>query len=518
MSNIAVDINVNPIGVSPAESVTVSSTNLEILGELPHEVLLTGQFSVDCNAGVGGIVVASILVDGSLTFDTQVNNLHDDTGTLLCLSGVLSLTPGAHRLEMTAFITNLASVTAHHRSLCAIDLDTDERCVENLASLRALPGGVASCITVLGYYGPGDGGGGAFFWDPASGEADDGGIVIKPASVTGAGRWRRVCHQPVNVLWFGAVPYTTAALAVEGHDSLPALNAAVQSAGGAAATGYDLVGEILIPGGFYRITAAWRVTRPIKVRGEGRENGTTLVLTGGHFTSTAWQPSHVYHVGDVVHPRADAEHMFKVWQVNGSGMSSTGEPAWPVAEYGDVVDEPADVMRGKPNVRWKYIGLNYHSGIELETPPPPHPSANYSTISDLNLYPYGGSNIAIRANASNVVLDNIFVINWGLYGFCIDGTSESEPSGRGNANTWRMISCKADGCGTPGQGAGLFIRGTDSNAGCSVGFSALASYEGIRDHSFLGNYHYGAHVEDCPSYPYWTVSGGVQQSLFLGCY
>jgi hypothetical protein len=51
MSNIAVDINVNPIRVSPAESVTVSSANLEILGELPHEVLLTGQFSADCNAG-----------------------------------------------------------------------------------------------------------------------------------------------------------------------------------------------------------------------------------------------------------------------------------------------------------------------------------------------------------------------------------------------------------------------------------------------------------------------------------
>jgi hypothetical protein len=131
--------------------VTVSTVNLDIAGGSPHKVHLTGQFSADCEGGTGGIVVLSILIDGNLTLDTQINNLEGNTGTLLYVSGVASLTPGTHRLDLSAFVTNLQSITAHHRSLSAVDLDADVRCVENIASLRALPAGVVPCLTVLGY-------------------------------------------------------------------------------------------------------------------------------------------------------------------------------------------------------------------------------------------------------------------------------------------------------------------------------------------------------------------------------
>src|SRR5260370_27920531 len=51
-----------------------------------------------------------------------------------------------------------------------------------------------------------DGGQGQFFWDSASTLADDGGTVLKPASVSGAGRWRRNFADNIyNVKWFGAV-------------------------------------------------------------------------------------------------------------------------------------------------------------------------------------------------------------------------------------------------------------------------------------------------------------------------
>lgn len=74
MSNAATDSNVNPIGVPPTTNVTVSTVSLDIAGGSPHRVLLTGQFSVDGKGGHGGIVISSILVDGNLRLNTQINN------------------------------------------------------------------------------------------------------------------------------------------------------------------------------------------------------------------------------------------------------------------------------------------------------------------------------------------------------------------------------------------------------------------------------------------------------------
>jgi hypothetical protein len=82
MSNTKTDINVNPIGVPPNGNLTVSTVTLEITGNFAHEILVAGQFSADCFGAVGGIVGASILVDGNLHLNTQVNELTGDTGTL----------------------------------------------------------------------------------------------------------------------------------------------------------------------------------------------------------------------------------------------------------------------------------------------------------------------------------------------------------------------------------------------------------------------------------------------------
>ena len=58
-------------------------------------------------------------------------------------------------------------------------------------------------VEVLGYHEEGDGGGGSFYWDALSVEADNGGTVIIP-DVGGTGRWKRIVEGKVNVLWFGA--------------------------------------------------------------------------------------------------------------------------------------------------------------------------------------------------------------------------------------------------------------------------------------------------------------------------
>jgi len=63
--------------------------------------------------------------------------------------------------------------------------------IRNIDALRETIGLPGDTVNVLGYYEPGDGGGGPFYWDYASAAEDDGGLVIKPTAVTGFGRWIR---------------------------------------------------------------------------------------------------------------------------------------------------------------------------------------------------------------------------------------------------------------------------------------------------------------------------------------
>ena len=55
-----------------------------------------------------------------------------------------------------------------------------------------------------GYYVAGDGGANSFYWDGTSGATDNGGTIIKPTFVSGAGRWLAVDAYTINVRQFGA--------------------------------------------------------------------------------------------------------------------------------------------------------------------------------------------------------------------------------------------------------------------------------------------------------------------------
>jgi hypothetical protein len=56
---------------------------------------------------------------------------------------------------------------------------------------------------VGGYYENGDGGGGDFYWDAVSIEADNGGTIFQVTGTT-TGRWKRIYSGSVSVKWFGA--------------------------------------------------------------------------------------------------------------------------------------------------------------------------------------------------------------------------------------------------------------------------------------------------------------------------
>lgn len=77
--------------------------------------------------------------------------------------------------------------------------------VSSIAELRAISftPSDGDTINVTGYYSAGDGGGGQFYWDATSTEADNGGTIIKVASVA-TGRFKSSTPYEINILKFGA--------------------------------------------------------------------------------------------------------------------------------------------------------------------------------------------------------------------------------------------------------------------------------------------------------------------------
>lgn len=78
--------------------------------------------------------------------------------------------------------------------------------VDSIADLRALAVSTPSTVLVLGYYAATDGrGGGVFYFDTTSTDADDNGMTLLPNSAPATGRWKRKWTSPVAAHWFGYV-------------------------------------------------------------------------------------------------------------------------------------------------------------------------------------------------------------------------------------------------------------------------------------------------------------------------
>lgn len=145
--------------------------------------------------------------------------------------------------------------------------------VDNIAALSAAA--TTDSVFVRGYNTPGDGGGGTFFWDAASTEAEDGGTIFG----AGTGRWKRIYgNDAINVLWFGvtrgsgmsdqSVPFNKAV------DALPA------------------GGTLIIPPGTYTLTKLIRLKSNMSVQGSGAilDGGSEATLYGEGVTNVSLLP------------------------------------------------------------------------------------------------------------------------------------------------------------------------------------------------------------------------------------
>jgi len=102
-------------------------------------------------------------------------------------------------------LKNSAGVTQFDKDRIASLGSTQVQSFNSIAALRLRSGTtIANAAKTLGYYSAGDGGGNSFYWDSTSVATDNGGTVIKPTAVSGAGRWLAVKPTFVNVAQFGA--------------------------------------------------------------------------------------------------------------------------------------------------------------------------------------------------------------------------------------------------------------------------------------------------------------------------
>ena len=114
-----------------------------------------------------------------------------------------------------------------------------------------------------GYYTAGDGGGNSFYWDGTSSAVDNGGTIIKPTFVSGAGRWLATDPKHFNIKQFGAVGdgFTVNTTAIQAT-----INACMTSTTNpTGTTGNRGCGAIHIPKGKY-LTGALTVGTQVSTR------------------------------------------------------------------------------------------------------------------------------------------------------------------------------------------------------------------------------------------------------------
>ena len=205
-------------------------------------------------------------------------------------------------------LKNSAGVTQFDKDRVASLGSTQVQSFDNIAALRLRSGTTqANAAETLGYYSAGDGGGNSFYWDSASTATDNGGTVIKPTSVGGAGRWLAVDTSYINVKQFGAV-----------GDGVADDTAAIQ-----AAINYG-ASKIEIPKGTYIFTNIIINPSLREFIGSGSANTGTYLKrkTGATGAGIAWDGSNRVTQAVIGHFRMDGNsEVAETYGIDLSGFS-----------------------------------------------------------------------------------------------------------------------------------------------------------------------------------------------------
>jgi hypothetical protein len=345
------------------------------------------------------------------------------------------------------------------------ELMLDYLTMQDLRALAPIPGQtVAQQPTsqpahLLGYYGPGDGGDGVFIWDALSNEADDSGLIIQPAGMAGAGRWRRQFDYVVSVRWFGAYAsgnhpgYNRYSRPAGSPNNLAAFTNAIHALtpGGAPLKPAYFGPRIVVPPGLYEMEGTLIIDRSVAIVG-----------TGGY---QAMNASWLHFPADI-----DGVHIYR-------NLPPPPSPSSP---------PPPSSPRDREQPRGDFSILE---GLQITAPR------------------NGSSGHGIRVDAL-CSLTNCYVDGFGGNGVHIEARAPAS-----GANLWHMSNVHIYYCDH-----GLYVDGPDTNAGTCVGISVVSNKGwGIFDRSFLGNTYVGCHAATNRLGSYKSDSAD-SRSIFLSCY
>lgn len=163
--------------------------------------------------------------------------------------------------------------------------------VRNISALQAINSSTLNgnnAVMVLGYYNPGDRGGGLFQWQPNSTTTADGGRYLASSNpLSPPGRWERMLSgETANVKMWGAMGNIAGGVAIPSNvaaanDDTAAIQNALNACPGWGNSGGFWTAELLVPTGFYKVTSTLVAhANLIKIRGESARM-TCLVMPLG---------------------------------------------------------------------------------------------------------------------------------------------------------------------------------------------------------------------------------------------
>jgi hypothetical protein len=202
IGNAEGDLRIYPTGAA--------TSGMLMLGSASSSVAVQGSLSAAGAMSVGGAAsMASASIAGAISAGSGSIVGRMTAGTLSVVSGLtvvgtasvtgalVAPTPGASDSSGNVATTSWVSAKAYLPQ------------ARNLAALRAMPvSGFADGATVLleAYATRGDGGSGLFTWNASSTATDNGGTIVQPTGLSGAGRWlRQLPDGRVTPQMFGAL-------------------------------------------------------------------------------------------------------------------------------------------------------------------------------------------------------------------------------------------------------------------------------------------------------------------------
>jgi hypothetical protein len=167
-------------------------------------------------------------------------------------------------------------------------------------------------------------------------------------------------------------------------------------------------------------------------------------------------------------------------------------------------------------IRW---GLGTDAGICLDSygdNADQGQRADWCCVEKLALRQFYGPSVSYKADGITAhcpfSIRDCWVDGFTGDGIHVEGYVDGAPAG--NPNLWQV----RDTMSSNNQGSGLYVKGTDSNAGTCIALSAIGNKQwGVDDNSFLGNLYLGNHYRDNLAGPD-RYQGGVNYSTVVGCY